>query len=61
MQATRLIWRQKFIIYRSTIVFKILCYLLFRFGNVKPALTMRIRECEHPRHLEAPHGAAGDI
>ena len=40
MQTTRLIWRQKFIIYRSTIVFKILCYLLFRFGNVKPALTI---------------------
>ena len=40
MQATRLIWRQRFIIYRSTIVFKILCCLLFRFGNVKPALTI---------------------
>ena len=40
MQATRLLWKQKFIIYRSTIVFKILCYLLFRFGNVKPALTI---------------------
>ena len=40
MQATRLVWRQKFIIYRSTIVFKILRYLLFRFGNVKPALTI---------------------
>ena len=40
MQATRLVWKQKFIIYRSTIVFKILCYLLFRFGNVKPALTI---------------------
>ena len=40
MQTTRLIWRQKFIIYCSTIVFKILCYLLFRFGNVKSALTI---------------------
>ena len=40
MQTTRLIWRQKFIVCRSTIVFKILCYLLFRFGNVKPSLTI---------------------
>ena len=40
MQTTRLIWRQKFFVYRFTIVFKILCYLLFRFGNVKPDLTI---------------------
>ena len=60
MQTTRLIWRQKFIIYRSTIVFKILCYLLFRFGNVKPALTIenkRMRTSSAPRSscCRGPH------
>ena len=52
MQTTRLIWRQKFFVYHFTVVFKILCYLLFRFGNVKPSLTIenkRMRTSSAPR------------